>query len=319
MKFKYVYGPVPSRRLGRSLGVNPIPFKTCNYSCVYCQLGRTAHLINERKDFFPREEILKEIEEAIEIHAGGVDYVTFVGEGEPTLCKSLGWLIKEVKKITDLPVAVITNGALLYEEDVREGLLAAEVVMPSLDTAKESTFRHLNRPHRDLKINTIIEGMIQFRDIFRGQLWMEIMLVKGVSDTEEELYLIKEALERIGPDRIYINVPIRPPAEKWVEIPDEEALVRAHSILGDVTVIANKEEGSFDTEGFANLEDAILSITRRHPMRESQIKETLKSYGVENFKKVIDKLIEKGKLKKIEYHDDIFYIVSEARMGRRKT
>lgn len=317
MKFKYVYGPVPSRRLGRSLGVNPIPFKTCNYSCVYCQLGRTAHLINERKDFFPREEILKEIEEAIEIHREGVDYVTFVGEGEPTLCKSLGWLIKEVKKITDLPVAVITNGALLYKNDVREELLAAEVVMPSLDTANESTFRYLNRPHRDLNINTIIDGMIQFRDIYRGKLWMELMLVKGVNDTEEELYLIKKALERIRPDRIYINVPIRPPAERWVEIPDEKALVRAHSILGDVTVIASKEEGTFDTEGFANLEDAILSITRRHPMRESQIKETLKSYGVENFKEVINKLIKDGKLKKIEYHDDVFYIVSETRMGRR--
>jgi len=227
-------------------------------------------------------------------------------------------LIKEVKKIASLPVAVITNGALLYREDVREELLPAEVVMPSLDTAKEHTFRRLNRPHRDLDIENIVQGMIQFRNIFKGQLWVEIMLVKGINDTEKELLAIKEALEKIKPDRIYINVPIRPPAEKWVEIPDEEALVRAHSILGDVFIIASKEVGSFDTRGFSNLEDAILSITRRHPMRRSQIRDTLQRYGEENFEEIIDRLIKEGKLRKIEYRGDTFYIVSEARMGERR-
>ncbi|HHF53275.1 MAG TPA: radical SAM protein [candidate division WOR-3 bacterium] len=318
MKFKYVYGPVPSRRLGRSLGVNPIPFKTCNYSCIYCQLGRTDHFINERRDFFSKEEILSEIKQAIKIHKEDIDYITFVGEGEPTLCKSLGWLIKEVKKITSLPVAVITNGALLYREDVREELLPAEVVMPSLDTAKEHTFRRLNRPHRDLDIKSIIQGMIQFRNIFIGRFWVEIMLVRGINDTEKELLALKEALEKIKPDRIYINVPIRPPAEKWVEIPDEEALVRAHSILGDVFIVANKEEGRFDTRGFSNLEDAIISITRRHPMRRSQIRDILQRYGEENFEEIMDRLIKEGKLKEIKYRNDTFYIVSEARMGERK-
>ena len=215
-------------------------------------------------------------------------------------------------------MAVITNGALLYREDVREELLPAEVVMPSLDTAKEHTFRRLNRPHRDLDIENIVQGMIQFRNIFKGQLWVEIMLVKGINDTEKELLAIKEALEKIKPDRIYINVPIRPPAEKWVEIPDEEALVRAHSILGDVFIIASKEVGSFDTRGFSNLEDAILSITRRHPMRRSQIRDTLQRYGEENFEEIIDRLIKEGKLRKIEYRGDTFYIVSEARMGERR-
>ena len=144
------------------------------------------------------------------------------------------------------------------------------------------------------------------------------MLVKGINDTEKELLAIKEALEKIRPDRIYINVPIRPPAEKWVEIPDEEALVRAHSILGDVFIIARKEVGSFDTRGFSNLEDAILSITRRHPMRRSQIRDTLQRYGEENFEEIIDRLIKEGKLRKIEYRGDTFYIVSEARMGERR-
>ena len=144
------------------------------------------------------------------------------------------------------------------------------------------------------------------------------MLVRGINDTEKELLALKEALEKIKPDRIYINVPIRPPAEKWVEIPDEEALVRAHSILGDVFIVANKEEGRFDTRGFSNLEDAIISITRRHPMRRSQIRDILQRYGEENFEEIMDRLIKEGKLKEIKYRNDTFYIVSEARMGERK-
>ena len=135
MDFRYVYGPVPSRRLGRSLGVNPIPFKTCNYSCAYCQLGRTSHLTNTRKDFYPADDILSEVREAMSQHEVDTDVVTFVGEGEPTLCRSLGYLIRETKKLTQKPVAVITNGSLLYRDDVRQELAPADVVMPSLDVA----------------------------------------------------------------------------------------------------------------------------------------------------------------------------------------
>lgn len=178
-----VYGPVPSRRLGPSLGVDPIPFKTCNYNCVYCQLGRTTPVTNERKDFFPREAILAEVEAALKAHQPGeMNYITFVGQGEPLLCASIGWLIRQVKALTDIPVAVITNGSLLFMPDVREDLRAADVVMPSLDAADEETFRRINRPWAKLQIALIIEGMVAFREMFENQLWIEVMLVKGLND-----------------------------------------------------------------------------------------------------------------------------------------
>ena len=315
-ELRFVYGPVPSRRLGRSLGVNPIPLKTCNYSCVYCQLGRTQHLINERKEFFPREEILEEILFSVDLNRGKIDFITFVGEGEPTLNKNLGWLIRETKK-AEIPVAVITNGALLSRDDVREDLSHANVVLPSLDTVFEDTFKVLNRPHRDLKIEKIIGGMVKFRQIFRGQIWLEIMLVKGINDSVTELEGLSSALKMIRPDRVYINIPIRPPAEPWVEPPDDEAIVRAHAILGDVIPIVNQEVGEFGIEGFEDPIEAIKFICRRHPMREDEILETLeKKFGGID-KKFLQNLVDRGILRKISYKGTDFYITPEVRMIRR--
>ncbi len=315
-ELRFVYGPVPSRRLGRSLGVNPIPLKTCNYSCVYCQLGRTQHLINERREFFPKEEILEEILFSVELNRGKIDFITFVGEGEPTLNKNLGWLIRETKK-AEIPVAVITNGALLSRDDVREDLSHANVVLPSLDTVFEDTFKVLNRPHRDLKIEKIIGGMVKFRQIFRGQIWLEIMLVKGINDSVTELEGLSSALKMIRPDRVYINIPIRPPAEPWVEPPDDEAIVRAHAILGDVIPIVNQEVGEFGIEGFDDPIEAIKFICRRHPMREDEILETLeKKFGGID-KKFLQNLVDRGILRKISYKGTDFYITPEVRMIRR--
>lgn len=314
-ELKFVYGPVPSRRLGRSLGVNPIPLKTCNYSCVYCQLGRTQHLINERREFFPKEEILEEILFSIDLNRGKIDFITFAGEGEPTLNKNLGWLIRETKK-TGIPVAVITNGALLFRDDVREDLSHANVVLPSLDTVFEDTFKVLNRPYRDLKIEKIIGGMVKFRQIYRGQIWLEIMLVKGINDSVTELEGLSSALKIIRPDRVYINVPIRPPAEPWVEPPDDEAIVRAHAILGDVIPIVNQEVGEFGIEGFDDPIEAIKFICRRHPMREDEILETLeKKFGGID-RKFLQNLVDRGILRKISYKGTDFYITPEVRMIR---
>ncbi len=311
---RFVYGPVPSRRLGRSLGVNPIPFKTCNYSCVYCQLGRTLHLTNRRQDFFRKEEILDEILYAVEVNRGKIDYVTFVGEGEPTLNKNLGWLVRRARE-TGIPVAVITNGALLYREDVRYDLMGADVVLPSLDTAIERTFRVLNRPHRELHIDRIIEGMMEFRRSFEGKLWFEVMLVKGVNDSEEELESLKRVFDRINPDRIYINIPIRPPAEPWVRPPDEEAIVRAKAILGDVIPINFYETGDFSIQGFDDPVEAVVAICRRHPMRLEEIVETLAERFPGVNKSFLEKLKDEGRLKKITYRGKEFFVAPATRFG----
>ena len=311
MKFRYVYGPVPSRRLGRSLGVDPIPFKTCTYNCVYCQLGGNSSLTDHRRSFFSPGEVLQEIREGLILHPDEIDYVTFVGEGEPTLYQNLGALIGETKKMTALPVAVITNGSLLYRNDVREELAQADVVMPSLDAADEKTWQKVNRPHGRLDIEEIIEGMIHFRRRFQGQLWMEVMLVRGINDGEESLLAIRQALERITPDRIFVNVPIRPPAESWVQPPDAEGWVRAHALLGEGIFIDEPEEGTFDTAGFDRPLEAVVAIVHRHPMRRDQILETLDPYPVEDVEAALDELVAANRMRLVVYREETYYVTGE--------
>jgi len=324
---RWVYGPVPSRRLGRSLGVNPIPFKTCNYSCVYCQLGRTTQMTNQRQDFFPPNEILHELKKALDPEIGSsrneLDFVTFVGEGEPTLCKSLGWLISKTKELTDIPVAVDTNGSLLHRADVRTELLQAEVVMPTLSAGTAETFRKIHRPVREITFDMVVDGIERFRAEYAGALWVEIMLVKGLNDSEEELQALRSRLERIEPDRIYLNVPIRPPAEPWVVPPDKEAIAVAQAILSDLTVVAitAEEQGAFSMGGFATPEEAILAILRRHPMREEQVIETLTNFAVPEgaVQESLSRLEKSGKIKKVSYREKIFWLPAEEKRGRHSS
>ncbi len=177
----YVFGPVPSKRLGQSLGIDPIPLKTCNWNCVYCQLGRSVPLSNQRCEFFPRQAILQEIEQALQASSPGkIDWVTFVGSGETTLHSGLGWLIRQTKQITPLPVAVITNGALLYLPEVRRDLMAADAVLPTLDAGNASLYRRINRPWPRLTFERQVSGLTAFRREFRGRLWVEVMLIHGL-------------------------------------------------------------------------------------------------------------------------------------------
>jgi len=303
-----VYGPVPSRRLGQSLGVDAIPFKTCNLNCVYCQLGRTKPLSHERRDFSPAGQILAQLRSALETHKPGeVDHVTFVGQGEPTLCSSLGWLIRQVKGMTDIPVAVITNGSLLYRIEVREELSAADVVMPSLDAADPETFRRINRPWPKLRIDEIIEGMIAFRETFGGKLWVEVMLVRGLNDDEARLVRLRDALCRIRPAKVQINVPIRPPAEAWVAVPDDETIERAVAILGEAAEIVAPYEGSFDLSGFTDVAEAVEAIIRRHPMRERRLVQTLSRFAPGDVAATLAELESSGRAQRRVYRNETFW------------
>ncbi|MDY7039789.1 MAG: radical SAM protein [Chloroflexota bacterium] len=315
----YVYGPVPSRRLGQSLGVDPIPFKTCNYNCVYCQLGRTRPITNERRDFFPPEDILAQVRDALEHHRpDAIDYVTFVGQGEPTLCASLGWLIRQVKTMTDIPVAVITNGALLCQAEVREELETADAVMPTLDAADQATFRRINRPWPRFRIAEIIEGMAVFRETFHGQLWVEVMLVRGLNDDEATLLSIRDGLARIHPDRIQINVPIRPPAEAWVEIPGDEAIVHATAILGEAAEVVAPYEGIFDLSGFTDVTEAVLAVISRHPMRESRLMETLDRFAPGKVQATLARLESGGRARRHVYRGEAFWGYADKASGRSR-
>lgn len=187
---KYVFGPVPSRRLGRSLGIDTIPLKTCNWNCVYCQLGRSRPLKNKRQVYVPPERILADVELALTPHKPGeIDWVTFVGSGEPALHIDLGWLIRKVKELTPLPVAVITNGSLLYLPEVREELSAADAILPTLDAGNARLYHKLNRPYPDITYKRLVDGLIAFRKEYRGKFCVEVMLVRGLNDTEEALQL----------------------------------------------------------------------------------------------------------------------------------
>lgn len=306
----YVYGPVPSRRLGQSLGVDPIPFKTCNYNCAYCQLGRTTPLANKRQDFFPPEEILAEVQAKLEADKPGeIDYITFVGQGEPLLCASLGRLIRGVKALTDIPVAVITNGSLLFMPEVQEEVRVAEVVIPTLDAVDEETFCRINRPWPELHIAEIIGGLVAFRRMFEGQLWVEVMLVKGINDTEQALSDIAGALSCIRPDQVHLNVPIRPPAEEWVEPPDDEGLIRAMAILGEVAPIVTPADGTFELVEDMSVVQAVIEIIRRHPMRETKLVETLTRYadGPDEVQTTLEMLVASGQAQRHVYRGQAFW------------
>lgn len=305
---KFVYGPVPSRRLGQSLGIDPIPLKTCNWNCVYCQLGRTMPLTNERQEHFPRTDILAEVKDSLGAHQDGeIDWITFVGSGEPTLHTGIGWLIREVKNISDLPVAVITNGALLYLPEVRQELLAADAVLPSLDAGKTWLYRKINRPHPDISFERLLNSMVAFRGEYLGKLWVETMLVHGLNDSEIALNDIAAALQLIHPDEVHINLPTRPPVETWVQPPDEEGLLRAVAILGEIAHIVHPINGTFDLSGFDSLVDAVIGIITRHPMREDELLNTLGYWSPDQVNSTLTELEESGQAQVVERYGVRFW------------
>ncbi len=314
MKIKAVFGPVPSRRLGQSLGVDPIPSKTCNWNCVYCQLGRTAPMTNLRKDYLPAEDIVAQVREAVDSHREGeIDWITFVGSGEPTLHAHLGRMIREIKAFTKIPVAVITNGSLLYLPEVREELLAADAVMPTLDAGNAALYRKINRPMGELTFERLVSGLETFRKMYTGRFLPEVMLIRGVNDSEEALRELAEIFRRLQPDSVHVNLPTRPPAEPWVQPPDEEAILRAAAILGDVAEVVHPVDGIFDLSGYENVADAIVGIVTRHPMREDTLLRTLKRWKREEVGAALNALEADGRLRVVERYGVRFWSVVTAR------
>ena len=300
---KHVYGPVPSRRLGCSLGVDPVPLKTCNYNCVYCQLGRSTPMTNSRQIFGQPEVVMAEVKEALEAHSTDeIDWVTFVGSGEPTLHSRLGWMIREAKAATRIPVAVITNGALLFRPEVRDDLEAADAVLSTFDAGSRSLFQRINRPHPGIDFDRMVDGLAAFREDFRGQLWIEVMLLKGLNDTDLALADLEECMKRIRPDEVHISLPIRPPAETWVQPAEEDGVRRAAAHLGRVTRVLRPFEGKFDLSGHDDIVDAVIGVITRHPMRQEELERTLEEWAPGELDTVLAKLTSSGRTKVVIRH-----------------
>lgn len=314
---EYVFGPVPSRRLGRSLGIDPIPFKTCNWNCVYCQLGRTTPLAHERRDYVPPDEVVDQVRRALEEHGpDGVDWVTFGGSGEPTLHASLGRMVRELKALTSLPVAVLTNGALLYRFDVRQDLLAADAVLPTLDAGSEALYWRINRPWPGLTFDRLVEGLLAFAGEYRGQLWVEVMLVKGLNDTEEALEDLAAVLSRIDPDEVHLNQPVRPPAEPWVEPPGEEALARAVAVLGRKARIVGPARACVELPARDDAAEAVLGILARHPLDLDGLVRALDGWSAVQVGEALATLLAGGRVRTVDRGGRRFWSGAEARYGR---
>lgn len=297
-EFQYVFGPIPSRRLGRSLGISPLPKKTCNYSCIYCQLGRTDHMTNERQEFYKTEEILKEFQTYLK-DSDKFDIVTIVGEGEPTLCSNLGELICRLKELTKKPIAVITNGALLSDEKVREELCYADMVLPSLDAYNQEVAKKIDRPYGTIQFEEEFQGLVEFSNMYEGELWLEIMLIDGINDDKDSITEFQKRLKQIRYDRLYLNTPVRPPAEEGVNVVSSERMKYAVEELGGIS-IDMLSSGSF----FSEIEDtyeAVKSIIGRHPMNQFELDGFLESRNCKNRAEMIDKMKADPEIAVIDY------------------
>ena len=302
---RFVYGPVASRRLGFSLGVDIIPFKTCTLDCVYCQLGSTGRSTVRRRSWYPPEAILAQIKEAID-SGQRIDVITFSGSGEPTLSRDLGFLIRSIKKMTGIPVAVLTNGTLLGRRDVRRDLAAADVVGPSLDAVPAALFRRVNRPHASLDNRKVIDGLVRFRDEFAGEIRLEVMLVKGVNDSPAAIEAIKRAVVRIRPDRIELNTVVRPPADRRAGALSAAALARIRARLGPKAEVVASFAERKQAPASGDLDRAILVTVGRRPQTAADIAAALGRHRDEVLK-ALSRLLARGRIRRRDHGGKTYF------------
>ena len=257
----HVFGPVPSRRLGRSLGVDLVPYKTCTYDCIYCQLGTTTCKTTERREWVPLDEVLEDLKAALDSRP---DVITLSGSGEPTLHCGLSDLIGGIKSLTDVPVAVLTNGSLLWDPAVRSGLREADLVVPSLDAGDERQFQRVNRPHEDITFERMVDGLAAFRQEFSGRYWLEVLLLGGITAVPAEVERIAEIARRIGPDCVHLNTAIRPPADAAARpVPKADLERLAAAFDPGATVIADYPDTPAEGEFAARRGDVLNLLSRR--------------------------------------------------------
>jgi len=312
-----VFGPVPSRRLGRSLGIDPLPgTKVCNWSCIYCQLGRTRPLTIEPRIFVPVERILDDLRRALDrLDPSDLDWITFVASGETLLHAGIGRLIRDVQAMSPHPVTVITNGSLLAVPSIRREVAAADAVMPSLDAGEATLFRRITRHHPELTFARHVEGLRAFRREYDGRLWLETMLMRGVNDGEAELRDLARVIATIRPDEVHLASPTRPPAEPWVRPVDAAGLERARRILGEAATVLEDRPGTFDLGEGEDPVEAVLRIIVRHPMREDALRDALSHWRPGAVDEALAALAEDPRARVVERFGCRFWSGSSQRYG----
>lgn len=305
MTEKFVYGPVPSRRLGLSLGVDLVPYKVCSYDCIYCQLGRTKKKVIERKPYLPVEKILDQVYQKLK-EGVRADYITVAGSGEPTLNSEIGSLIHDIKRHTKIPVAVLTNGSLLGDSRVRESIMEADVVLPSLDAHNQEGFEAINRPHPDIKFDAMVNGLMTFRNEYAGAIWLEVFILDGINATETDALQFKHWIDKIHPQKIQVNTAVRPSAETYARQVSAKKLARFCEILGDkAEVIAPFTDSEKHTRK-ANIEEDLLSLLARRPCTLDDISSGLNVHKNEILK-YIEPLVENHSINVMTRGSVVYY------------
>jgi wyosine [tRNA(Phe)-imidazoG37] synthetase (radical SAM superfamily) len=315
-QFQYLYGPVPSRRLGRSLGVDLVPPKICTYDCVYCQVGKTTERTLQRKEYIPTEEVLGEVRDFLSKGEASIDHFSLSGSGEPTLHSQIGLVIKGIKERSPIPVAVLTNGSLLFLEEVRDDLCQADIILPSLDAVSKEVFARINRPHKGISVEKVVEGLIEFRKVYQGQIWLEILFCKGMNDGRNELDQMKRAVDGIQPDRIHLNTVVRPPTETWAAPLNLEEMEKIQAFFGEKASIIS----GFDRHPLSlpeiNIKEEIFRILKRRPLSLVDLCQRM-AIPKEELEATMQPMVEEGKIKARRFGDSVYYEVSKARLFQK--
>ena len=308
--YKYLFGPVPSRRLGMSLGVDLVPHKVCSLNCVYCECGRTTKLTTERKEYIPYDEVVKELSDYFKNNPPP-DYITFSGSGEPTLNSRIGEVLHFIKTHSNVPVAVLTNGTLFYDKEVRKELLDADVILPSLDAAEERAFRKINRPWHKLNIPEYIQGLVDFRNKYKGKIWLEVLIIPGLNDNKENLLALKEAFLKIRPDEIQLNTLDRPGAVENIRAATRKELQNIVDFwnLPQVKIIASAPDRKKIVSYRDDTESAILETIKRRPCTLEDLHKIL-GLHINEINKYLDVLEDEGKIRSVREKRGLFYKIT---------
>ncbi len=307
--YKHLFGPVPSRRLGISLGIDLVPHKTCSYNCIYCECGKTTDLTAERREYVPTAEVIEELDSYLS-ESPKLDYITFSGSGEPTLHNGIGeitWFLKG--KYPEYRIALLTNGSLFFDKKMRDEVMDIDVIIPSLDSATEIGFMKIDRPCSSLKVEKIIAGLVDLRKEFSGEFWLEIFVVPGLNDTKEELSALSESVHRIAPERIQLNTLDRPGVVDWIRAATQEEMERfAKALDYEGVELTGRPSSRSGIDSFSgDAVECIMQTISRRPCTVEDLSSVLGMHPNE-VNKYIQLLVEEGRIKEKREGRGIFFV-----------